>query len=126
MEPRPRYNAIKTGDIDLVDAYSTDSELRQYNLFVLEDDKNLFPPYQGAPLVRKETVKKYPEIKTALNKLSGKITDDQMRENDRHSYFNKSYFGHNNSDNKFEVIPCQLIVYAPLDRQVMIVKFSLN
>ncbi len=80
MEPKLRYNAIKTGDIDLVDAYSTDSELRQYNLFVLEDDKNLFPPYQGAPLVRKETVEKYPEIKTALNKLSGKITDDQMRE----------------------------------------------
>jgi osmoprotectant transport system permease protein len=80
MEPKLRYNAIKTGDIDLVDTYSTDSELRQYNIFVLEDDKNLFPPYQGAPLVRKETVEKYPEIKTALNKLSGKITDDQMRE----------------------------------------------
>lgn len=80
MEPKLRYNAIKTGDIDLVDAYSTDSELREYNLLVLEDDKNLFPPYQGAPLVRKETVEKFPELKTALNKLSGKITDDQMRE----------------------------------------------
>ncbi|HEY2421157.1 MAG TPA: osmoprotectant update ABC transporter permease/substrate-binding subunit OpuFB, partial [Neobacillus sp.] len=80
MEPKLRYNAIKTGDINLVDAYSTDSELRQYNLFVLEDDKHLFPPYQGAPLLRKETVQKYPEVKSALNKLSGKITDDQMRE----------------------------------------------
>ncbi|NHM30228.1 osmoprotectant update ABC transporter permease/substrate-binding subunit OpuFB [Neobacillus terrae] len=80
MEPKLRYNAIKTGDINLVDAYSTDSELRQYNLFVLEDDKHLFPPYQGAPLLRKETVQKNPEVKSALNKLSGKITDDQMRE----------------------------------------------
>lgn len=80
MEPKLRYNAIQTEDIDLVDAYSTDSELRGYNLFVLEDDKHLFPPYQGAPLLRKETVQKYPEIKSALNKLSGKITDDQMRE----------------------------------------------
>ena len=80
MEPKLRYNAIKSGDIDLVDAYSTDSELRQYNLYVLEDDQHLFPPYQGAPLLRKETVQQYPEISTALNKLAGKITDDQMRE----------------------------------------------
>jgi osmoprotectant transport system permease protein len=80
MEPKLRYNAINTGDINLVDAYSTDSELRQYNLIVLEDDKHLFPPYQGAPLLRKETVDKYPEIKEALNKLAGKITDDEMRE----------------------------------------------
>lgn len=80
MEPKLRYNAIKTGDINLVDAYSTDSELRQYNLFVLEDNKHLFPPYQGAPLLRHETVQKYPEVESALNKLSGKITDDQMRQ----------------------------------------------
>lgn len=80
MEPKLRYGAVKKGDINLVDAYSTDSELAQYTLTVLEDDKNLFPPYQGAPLLRKETVKKYPELKTALNKLTGKITDDEMRE----------------------------------------------
>ncbi|RFU66536.1 osmoprotectant update ABC transporter permease/substrate-binding subunit OpuFB [Bacillus sp. V59.32b] len=80
MEPKLRYGAIKTGDINLVDAYSTDSELRQYKLTVLEDDKGLFPPYQGAPLLRKETLDKYPEIGETLNKLAGKITDDQMRE----------------------------------------------
>lgn len=80
MEPKLRYNAIQTGDINLVDAYSTDSELQQYHLTVLDDDQHLFPPYQGAPLMRKETVQKYPELKKALNKLAGKITDDQMRE----------------------------------------------
>ncbi|UQD50817.1 glycine/betaine ABC transporter permease [Bacillus methanolicus] len=80
MEPKLRYHAINTGDINLVDAYSTDSELRQYHLVVLKDDKHLFPPYQGAPLLRKETVDKYPEIKEALNKLAGKITDDEIRE----------------------------------------------
>ncbi|MFJ8262629.1 osmoprotectant update ABC transporter permease/substrate-binding subunit OpuFB [Rummeliibacillus sp. NPDC094406] len=80
MEPKLRYGAIKSGDINLVDAYSTDSELRQYQLTVLEDDKHLFPPYQGAPLLRKETSDQYPEIVNALNKLAGKITDDEMRE----------------------------------------------
>jgi len=80
MEPKLRYGAVETGDINLVDAYSTDSELRQYQLTVLEDDKHLFPPYQGAPLLRKETVEQYPVIKEVLNKLAGKISDDEMRE----------------------------------------------
>ncbi|MCM3570282.1 osmoprotectant update ABC transporter permease/substrate-binding subunit OpuFB [Neobacillus mesonae] len=80
MEPKLRYVAVESGEINLVDAYSTDSELRQYKLKVLADDKHLFPPYQGAPLLRKETVDQYPEIAAALNKLAGRITDDEMRE----------------------------------------------
>lgn len=80
MEPKLRYVAVESGEINLVDAYSTDSELRQYNLKVLKDDKQLFPPYQGAPLLRKETAKRYPEIVKALNKLAGRITDEEMRE----------------------------------------------
>ncbi|RSD26255.1 osmoprotectant update ABC transporter permease/substrate-binding subunit OpuFB [Mesobacillus subterraneus] len=80
MEPKLRYGAIQKGEINLVDAYSTDSEIERYNLRVLEDDKNLFPPYQGAPLLREETAEEYPELVKVLNKLSGKITDDEMRE----------------------------------------------
>ncbi|AZB44171.1 ABC transporter permease/substrate-binding protein [Bacillus sp. FJAT-42376] len=79
MEPKLRYSAIKSGEVNLIDAYSTDSELAQYGLVTLEDDKGLFPPYQGAPLLKQETLKKYPELEKTLNKLSGKITDDEMR-----------------------------------------------
>ena len=78
MEPKLRYSAIKSGDINLVDAYSTDSELSQYNMKVLEDDKQFFPPYQGAPLMLEKTLKKYPELSKPLNKLARKITDDEM------------------------------------------------
>ena len=80
MEPKLRYTAIEQNDINLLDAYSTDSELRRYNLTVLEDDLELFPPYQGAPLMRKETLEEYPELEGVLNQLAGKITDDEMRE----------------------------------------------
>lgn len=80
MEPKLRYTAIEENDINLLDAYSTDSELRRYNLTVLEDDLELFPPYQGAPLLRKETLEEYPELENILNQLAGKITDDEMRE----------------------------------------------
>jgi len=79
MEPKLRYQALQNGEINLIDAYSTDSELQVYDLTVLEDDQNLFPPYQGAPLLRKETAEEYPELVESLNKLAGKISDDEMR-----------------------------------------------
>ncbi|WP_186579663.1 ABC transporter permease/substrate-binding protein [Aquibacillus kalidii] len=80
MEPQLRYAAIEQGDVNLIDAYSTDSELRRYNLKVLHDNKELFPPYQGAPLLKVKTLEKYPELEEILNQLAGKITDDQMRQ----------------------------------------------
>ena len=56
LEPALRYQAIRENSIQITDAYSTDSELRQYGLTVLEDNRRLFPPYQGAPLMRQETM----------------------------------------------------------------------
>ena len=79
FEPKLRYVAVQSGDINVIDAYSTDSELEQYKITVLEDDKNLFPPYQGAPLMKRETLKKYPKLEQILNKLHDKVTDDEMR-----------------------------------------------
>ena len=78
FEPKLRYVAVQSGDINLVDAYSTDPELAQYNMVILKDDKHLFPPYQGSPMMREETLKKYPELKKILEKLSGKISDEEM------------------------------------------------
>ena len=78
MEPALRYQAIQSGDIQITDAYSTDAELARYDLVTLEDDKQLFPPYQGAPLMKEALLKKHPELETVLNKLAGKITESQM------------------------------------------------
>ena len=78
MEPSLRYQAINNGDVNVVDAYSTDSELKQYDLVVLEDSKQLFPPYQGAPLLKAETLENYPELKDLLEPLVGKITEEEM------------------------------------------------
>ncbi|MBL1228698.1 ABC transporter permease/substrate-binding protein [Enterococcus sp. BWB1-3] len=80
MEPSLRYQAIDNGDVNVVDAYSTDSELKQYDLVVLEDNKQLFPPYQGAPLLREETLEEYPELEEWLSPLVGKITEEEMSE----------------------------------------------
>ena len=78
MEPALRYQAIQSGDIQITDAYSTDAELARYDLVVLQDDKQLFPPYQGAPLMKEVLLKKHPELEGILNQLAGKITAEQM------------------------------------------------
>lgn len=75
-----KYEAIGSGEIDVVNAFSTDGLLKQYDLKVLQDDQNFFPSYQAATLIRQETLDKYPELKDVLNKLAGQISDDEMIE----------------------------------------------
>jgi osmoprotectant transport system permease protein len=74
-----RYTALDTNKSDVIDAFSTDGLLKGYDLKVLEDDKNFFPPYFAVPLIKEETLEKYPELKGVLNKLAGKIDDEIMR-----------------------------------------------
>ncbi|MDE1691995.1 ABC transporter permease/substrate-binding protein [Streptococcus suis] len=78
MEPALRYEAIKSGNVQIIEAYSTDSKVVTYKLKVLEDDKRLFPPYQAAPLLSKETLEKYPELEQVLGVLAGKISTEEM------------------------------------------------
>lgn len=74
------YKAAYERELDVISGYSTDGRLKAYDLVVLNDDKRIFPPYYAAPIVRNQTLKKYPELEQALNLLSGKINDSVMTE----------------------------------------------
>jgi len=78
MEPALRYQALELDKLDIIEVYSTDSQIIKYGLKLLQDDKHLFPPYQGAPLLREETLKQHPELEGILNKLHKKITATEM------------------------------------------------
>ena len=78
MEPALRYQALEQDKLDVIEVYSTDSQIIKYGLKLLQDDKHLFPPYQGAPLMREETLKQHPELEGILNKLHNKITATEM------------------------------------------------
>lgn len=80
LEPALRYQAIQAGDVQITDAYSTDSELREFDLVVLTDDQQLFLPYQGAPLLRQETLVQYPEVAEVLGRLANRITEEEMQQ----------------------------------------------
>ncbi len=80
MEPALRYQAVEAGDINLLDAYSTDAELEQFDMIALEDDQDVFPPYNGAPMFKQSFLEEHPEIVEPLNKLAGQITDEEMQQ----------------------------------------------
>ena len=75
-----RYTSLNTGKSDVIDAFSTDGLLKAFGLEVLNDDKNFFPPYYAVPLVSTAALEKYPELEEVINKLSGLIDDETMRE----------------------------------------------
>ncbi|MEA5616420.1 glycine betaine ABC transporter substrate-binding protein [Cronbergia sp. UHCC 0137] len=74
------YYALQQKQVDFIVANSTDGQIARLGLVVLEDDKRYFPPYEPVPIVRQETLKKYPQLKTAIAQLSGKISADEIRE----------------------------------------------
>jgi glycine betaine/choline ABC-type transport system substrate-binding protein len=71
--------ALKDKQVDLIAGNQTDGLIPALDLFALEDDKHYFPPYEAVPIVREEILATHPEVKTALEQLQGKISDDDMR-----------------------------------------------
>ena len=75
-----RYTALQNQKSDVIDAFSTDGLLEAFHLKVLKDDQHFFPPYYAVPIMKKETLKEHPELRKVINSLSGKLTDEKMRE----------------------------------------------
>jgi len=73
------YRALLDNQVDIVAGNSTDGLIAARDLAVLADDRHYFPPYQAVPIVREETLTRYPEVGTALEQLAGKISDQDMR-----------------------------------------------
>lgn len=78
MDPGLTYAAVRDKKTDVNDAFATDGRIAAFDLKVLKDDKQFFPPYYAAPVVRQDTLEKHPEIADALNQLAGKLSDQTM------------------------------------------------
>jgi len=72
--------ALKDKQLDLAAGNTTDGLIPALDLFVLEDDKHYFPPYEAVPIMRQDMLAHHPEVGQALNQLAGKISDDDMRQ----------------------------------------------
>ena len=71
--------ALQAKQVDLIAGNMTDGLIPALDLFVLQDDRHYFPPYEAVPIVRQQTLELHPEVKEALAELAGKISDDEMR-----------------------------------------------
>jgi osmoprotectant transport system substrate-binding protein len=72
--------ALKDKQVNLIAGNATDGLIPALDLFVLEDDKHYFPPYEAVPVIRQETLARHPEVEQALDELAGKISDNDMRQ----------------------------------------------
>ncbi len=72
--------ALKDHQVDVIAGDATDGLIPALDLFVLDDDKHYFPPYEAVAVVREQTLAEYPEVKQALGALAGKISDADMRQ----------------------------------------------
>jgi len=71
--------ALKDKQVDLIAGNRTDGLIPALDLFVLEDDRRYFPPYEAVPIVRQQALARHPELGQALDALAGKMSDDDMR-----------------------------------------------
>jgi len=73
------YRALVDKKVDIVAGNSTDGLIDALHLVVLDDDRHYFPPYDAVPIVRRDTLGKFPQLRPALADLAGKISADEMR-----------------------------------------------
>ncbi|REE02154.1 ABC transporter permease/substrate-binding protein [Marinoscillum furvescens] len=78
MEIGLMYQALHEGKVDVIDGFSTDGRIKAYDLKLLKDDQQYFPPYEAAPIVNNATLTLHPQLRQVINML--KITNDEMVE----------------------------------------------
>lgn len=78
MEHSLGYRALDANEIQVIDVYATDPNIRLYDLKILQDDLLHFPKYEAVYLYRTELEKTHPEFVTALHKMSGTLSDEGM------------------------------------------------
>lgn len=69
-----KYTVLSNDEADVTPAYTTEGPLVNTDEYtLLEDDKQYWPPYNLAPVVRDNILKENPEIADILNKVSATL-----------------------------------------------------
>jgi osmoprotectant transport system substrate-binding protein len=71
--------ALKNHQIDIAAGNATDGLIPKLDLFVLQDDRHYFPPYEAVAVIRQQALREHPEIAQAIADLGGKISDQEMQ-----------------------------------------------
>ena len=79
MELGLLYRALAARQVDIVAGNSTDGAIKALDFVALEDDRHYFPPYEAVPLVREDSLRRWPQIGVAMQRLAGKVSAEEMR-----------------------------------------------
>jgi osmoprotectant transport system substrate-binding protein len=74
-----RYDALAAKQIDIAMGFATDWQIADQKLVTLSDDRNLFPPYFVAPVVRQDALTANPKATEVLNAVSAVLNNETMR-----------------------------------------------
>lgn len=74
-----KYEVLKNNEADVAPAYTTEGQLVNKDQYILlEDDKQVWPPYNLAPVIRDEVLSAHPDIAEVLNKISSALDTDTI------------------------------------------------
>lgn len=79
MDHGMMYRSYSEGSINVINSYTTDGQLQVYDVRVLEDNLSFFPPYHAVPILRKDALNKYPELKSVIQLLENEIDEVAMQ-----------------------------------------------
>jgi osmoprotectant transport system permease protein len=81
MEHALTYRAIASGEVDVMDVFSTDGQLERLRLRILRDDRGFFPDYWAVLVARKDLFEKYPRTWARLREaLEGRLDERRMQQ----------------------------------------------
>ena len=73
-----KYQTLVEKNCDVLNAYTTDSQIAEFGLVTLADDKKLFTDYRCSTVVRNEVLKAHPELQDVLMLMEGLISNEEM------------------------------------------------
>ena len=74
------YDHVLNGSADVIEIYTTDGQIADYGLTLIEDDQSFFPIYELAPIVRIESLAEFAGLGAALDTLGGVLDEQTMQE----------------------------------------------
>ncbi|MFZ5961554.1 glycine betaine ABC transporter substrate-binding protein [Thalassococcus sp. BH17M4-6] len=80
LDDRERvYDKLLRSEVDVAEIYTTDGQIAEYGLVVLEDDLDFFPIYDALPLARADALSRHGVLGPALASLAGKVTPELIQ-----------------------------------------------
>jgi osmoprotectant transport system permease protein len=73
------YRALASGQVDVIAGDATAGLIRGLDLVQMQDTRHYFPPYDAAVVARPDMLLRYPAVRSALERLGGRISAEDMR-----------------------------------------------